>query len=260
MTENQFKLRLDKAVENIKELGFDEFFDEIEDGIYQCKFIGALQIRESGGDLHIIIPKYRKTVQVEPTEDDWFNAIKGEPEVPTYVKENVADEFYDFDEEKIPDTVFADECDEFTVDDILNYFPVDYSFEFEDENYLHIYNPDLVAGSTEYELLWEAFDGLQIKEGESVHFFVLAECKPLDDVRLAIQKDSPVVFMDKATEQCRVDTIKAPIHIGKLLKANNAFTGEVVLTTTTDKGYDIKMSDRKFSEIIYPHTNSLTFI
>ena len=258
--DNLFKLRLNKAEENIKELGFDEFFDEIEDGIYQCKFIGALQIRKNGGDLRILIPKYSKTVQVEPTEDNWLNAIKGKLEVPAYVKENVAEEFYAFDAEKIPDTVFADECDEFTVDDILNYFPVDYSFEFEDENYLHIYNMDLVAGSTEYELLWEAFDGLQIKEGESVHFFVLAECKPLDDVRLAIQKDSPVVFMDEATEQCRVGTIKAPIHIGKLLKANNVFTGEVVLTTTTDKGYDIKMSDRKFSEIIYPHTNSLTFI
>ena len=258
--DNLFKLRLNKAEENIKELGFDEFFDEIEKGIYQCKFIGALQIRKNGGDLRILIPKYSETVHVLATEDNWLDAVKGKLEVPAYIKENVAEEFYAFDKEKIPDTVVSDECDEFTVDDILNYFPVDYSFEFEDENYLHIYNMDLVAGSTEYELLWEAFEGLEVREGESVHFFVLAECKPLGDVRLVIQKDSPVVFMDKATEQCRVDTIKAPIHIGKLLKANNAFTGEVVLTTKTDKGYGIKMSDRKFSEIIYPHTNSLTFI
>lgn len=254
--DNLFKLRLDKAIENIRERGFDEFFDEIEKGIYQCKFIRDLQIREDKKGLHVLIPTCRRTAGVYPTESNWKDAIKGELKVPLEVKESVAEEFYGFDAEKIPDTVFADECDEFTVDDVINFFPVEYSFEFEEDTnaFLEITNDELLQGSTLASLLWGAFDGLEIGENDVVVLMVPAECKPLEDVQIVVPKSSPVVFMDKYSGKCRVDNLKAAIHIGKLLKAQKTpFSNEFGLTQQTHKGWNLKLSDGRFDKIIYPY-------
>jgi hypothetical protein len=253
---NLFELRLEKAVENIKELGFDEFFIEVDKKTFQCKFINHLRILVGQKETKISVPNFRHKIEVRDTEENWFDAISGNLKPHLNQKLKVAEDLYGFDSEKIPDTVFSDECDEFTVDDVVEYLSAKtvYSFDFEEgcNPYVYITNDEFSAGSTLAELLWEAFEGAAIKENETMTLAVKAECASLVDAELIVPQHTPVVFMDKDTEQCRVCLTNKPINIGKLMKVQSQPSGEKVLGTKTPKNWDLSLSNGVFDGLVYP--------
>ncbi len=253
---NLFELRLEKAVENIKERGFDEFFDKVDEKTYQCKFINHLRILILENETKVSVPSLRYKIEVWDTEEMWFDAIRGELEPHLNQKLKSSEDLYGFDSEKIPDTVFADECDEFTVDDVVEYLATKtkYSFDFGEGCNLYVYitNEEFIAGSTLADLLWEAFEDAKIRENETLTLGVRAECASLVDVELIVPQYTPVVFMDKDTEQCRVCLTSKPINIGKLMKVQSQPSGEKVLGTKTTKNWDLSLSDGKFDGLVYP--------
>lgn len=253
---NMFELRLEKAVENIKELGFDEFFGKVDKNTYQCKFINHLRILVLENETKVSVPSLRYKIEVWDTEENWFDAINGNLKPHLNQKLKVSEDLYGFDSEKIPDTVFSDECDEFTVDDIVEYLSAKtkYTFDFGEgcNPYVYITNDEFSAGSTLAELLWEAFENAEIKENETLTLAVRAECVSLVDVELIVPHHTPVVFMDKDTEQCRVCLTKKPINIGKLMKVQDQRTKKKVLGTKTTKNWDLTLSNGVFDGLVYP--------
>lgn len=253
---NLFELRLEKAVENTKQRGFDEFFDKVDEKTYQCKFINHLRILILENETKVSVPSLRYKIEVWGTEEKWLDAIRGELEPHLNQKLKSSEDLYGFDSEKIPDTVFADECDEFTVDDVVEYLATKtkYSFDFGEGCNLYVYitNDEFRTGSTLAELLWEAFEDAEIGKNETMTLAVKAECALLVDAELIVPQYTPVVFMDKDTEQCRVCLTSKPINIGKLMKVQSQPSGEKVLGTKTTKNWDLSLSDGKFDGLVYP--------
>lgn len=142
------------------------------------------------------------------------------------------------------------------MDDVVEYLATKtkYSFDFGEGCNLYVYitNDEFRTGSTLAELLWEAFEDAEIGKNETMTLAVKAECASLVDAELIVPQYTPVVFMDKDTEQCRVCLTSKPINIGKLMKVQSQPSGEKVLGTKTTKNWDLSLSDGKFDGLVYP--------